>query len=82
MIQTVEALFDGTVLRPDTPLPLEANRNGTSRRPWPPMTIFGRRDFASYCESRSRVFLSREKSLGAWLLQESPNVPQSTTWTP
>ena len=25
MVQTVEALFDGTVLRPDTPLPLEAN---------------------------------------------------------
>ena len=25
MIQTVEAFFDGTVLRPDTPLSLEAN---------------------------------------------------------
>ena len=25
MVQTVEALFDGVVLRPDTPLPLEAN---------------------------------------------------------
>ena len=25
MVQTVEALFDGKVLRPDTPLPLEAN---------------------------------------------------------
>ncbi len=25
MIQTVDAFFDGTVLRPDTPLPLEAN---------------------------------------------------------
>ena len=25
MVQTVEARFDGTVLRPDTPLPLEAN---------------------------------------------------------
>ena len=25
MVQTVEALFDGTVLRPDTPLPLEVN---------------------------------------------------------
>ncbi|MCW3054668.1 MAG: hypothetical protein JWN14_3838 [Chthonomonadales bacterium] len=25
MIQTVEAFFDGTVLRPDSPLPLEAN---------------------------------------------------------
>jgi hypothetical protein len=25
MVQTVEALFDGTVLRPDTPLPLAAN---------------------------------------------------------
>ncbi|MCW3098902.1 MAG: hypothetical protein JWL77_4520 [Chthonomonadaceae bacterium] len=27
MVQTVEALFDGTVLRPDTPLPLEADPN-------------------------------------------------------
>ena len=25
MVQTAEALFDGLVLRPDTPLPLEAN---------------------------------------------------------
>jgi hypothetical protein len=25
MVQTVEALFDGMVLRPDTPLPFEAN---------------------------------------------------------
>ena len=25
MVQTIEALFDGAVLRPDTPLPLEAN---------------------------------------------------------
>ena len=25
MVETIEALFDGTVLRPDTPLSLEAN---------------------------------------------------------